>query len=256
MAWIYSLASVDSVSHSFLGSDRSLIVKTMLMPKVYFCPECETAHFPEPQYGMTCERSMQQSSGLNQKLSMEDFPAKISALQELGKVWLASEAVFFTKSSDSLATFDQASFSWKTSQTSLFETLNQFLANSMRWGMTVAGRLFQPQNLEPVIYEKDGGSLPTVTAVNYGYNQSMSAGAKRRMSLQKMASSGKIPTPMARDFKGPGGNRNSPDLPFSMGGSLSPLFVEEIMGYDIGWTELGALEMQWFRSRRGKRSCG
>lgn len=157
MAWIYSLASVDSVSHSFLGSDRSLIVKTILTPKVYFCPECETAHFPEHQYGMTCERSRQGSSELNQTSSTADSPAKTSALPELVQAWRESEANYFLKLSDWLAVYDRASSSWRTCQLSLIEDLNAFSWSSLRFGMTVAGRLYQPESLEPRTCAKDGG---------------------------------------------------------------------------------------------------
>lgn len=51
-----------------------------------------------------------------------------------------------------------------------------------------------------------------------------------------MARNSIIPTPMARDWKESGGNRNSHDLPYMAGGPLNPAFVEEIMGYEIGWT--------------------
>lgn len=39
-------------------------------------------------------------------------------------------------------------------------------------------------------------------------------------------------------------------------GRLSPHFVEQMMGYSLGWTDLEALVIQWFRSARGKRSKG
>lgn len=38
------------------------------------------------------------------------------------------------------------------------------------------------------------------------------------------------------------------------GGQLSPMWVEWLMGYRIGWTELDALEIAWFRSKSGKHS--
>jgi hypothetical protein len=36
-------------------------------------------------------------------------------------------------------------------------------------------------------------------------------------------------------------------------GQLSPMWVEWLMGYRIGHTELDALAIQWFRSKFGKR---
>lgn len=73
------------------------------------------------------------------------------------------------------------------------------------------------------------------------------------------------PTPTVHDSKG--GNtpktygRHSESLAVSVASSghqgfLNPQFVEVMMGYCIGWTVLGASEMQWFQSRRRKRSAG
>jgi len=39
-------------------------------------------------------------------------------------------------------------------------------------------------------------------------------------------------------------------------GYLNPRFVEVMMGYPIGGSELGSLETAWFRKQRGKRSKG
>jgi hypothetical protein len=33
----------------------------------------------------------------------------------------------------------------------------------------------------------------------------------------------------------------------------TPIFMEWLMGFPIGWSELSASGMQWFRSRRQKR---
>jgi hypothetical protein len=38
------------------------------------------------------------------------------------------------------------------------------------------------------------------------------------------------------------------------GGSLNPTWVEWLMGYPTGWTNLNALAMQWFQNKRKKRS--
>ena len=53
------------------------------------------------------------------------------------------------------------------------------------------------------------------------------------------------PTPAARDWKSGRGrqeNGHTPQLPEVMGGQLNPLFVEWLMGYPEGWTDLKDLE--------------
>jgi hypothetical protein len=73
------------------------------------------------------------------------------------------------------------------------------------------------------------------------------------------------PTPRASD-----GDKGSPNQKGSRGdltlpsavrqdqstGSLNPEWVEWLMGYRVGWTELSPWAMQWFRSARGRRSKG
>lgn len=64
--------------------------------------------------------------------------------------------------------------------------------------------------------------------------------------------------PTARDWKDNGKSpssftRNSETLATQVGGKLSPLWTEWLMGYPIGHTELSAWAMQWFRSARKKR---
>lgn len=75
-----------------------------------------------------------------------------------------------------------------------------------------------------------------------------------------------FPTPRASDGKGariPGSadkvraRQRTPNLQEYVsnvaGGTLSPMWVEWLMGYRIGWTELSALATAWYRSARGKR---
>ena len=254
MAWIYLAESEGSAMHSNLGSEQSPIVKDTDTLKVYCCPGCNQETLIEPQSGMMSPRSLEICS---QKLtsSLEDFPAKTSVRPALELAWKESEVDFFSKSSDSLASYDQDSFSWKTSQLSLFGGLTGFAWSSLRWGMIVGGRLFQPRSLEPVTRETAGSYLPTPMVSQKTYDNQKNG--KRTSSLYGMALRGVLPTPMARDWKGSGGaNRESPDLAFTMGGSLNPQFVEELMGYNIETTALSASVIPWFQSKRVKRSKG
>ena len=60
----------------------------------------------------------------------------------------------------------------------------------------------------------------------------------------------KMPSPQARDWKDTGptqGNRKSPNLGTTVGGSLNPEWVEWLMGWPIGWTDLEPLETARFQ---------
>jgi hypothetical protein len=193
-------------------------------------------------------------------------------LQAAVKAWKESEAVFFSRSSDSLATFDHDSFSWKTSQLSLLEDLNEFSWSSLRSGMIVAGRLYQPENLAPRTCGSGGSYLlPTPTASAAGTNgktwcEETQAWINGRPTLETMARKNLWPTPIASDaskgIRTPDGaaaeivrkRLNGVDLPTAVGGgSLSPMWVEWLMGYRLEWTALEDWAIQWFRSKREKR---
>jgi hypothetical protein len=61
----------------------------------------------------------------------------------------------------------------------------------------------------------------------------------------------RFPTPAARDWKD--GNypserkRHTPPLAVHAGGTLNPEWVEWLMGWPIGWTDLKPLEMDRYR---------
>jgi hypothetical protein len=59
------------------------------------------------------------------------------------------------------------------------------------------------------------------------------------------------PTPQNRDLKGEsGGHQKGHDLPSKAGGSLNPNWVEWLMGFPTGWTELSPSETQSYRNSR------
>nr|BFD63188.1 hypothetical protein BdHM001_18690 [Bdellovibrio sp. HM001] len=158
--------------------------------------------------------------------------------------------------------------------------------------MTVGGRLFLPQALEPRTSAKGGSYFPTPTATDPNRAYHFKPGTKEKVySLEGMAKTGLWPTPNARDWKDSSakqGNRKSPNLGSAVhmwatprarefyetresairrrgrdtgmslatqaGGTLNPQWVEWLMGYTIGWTELNALGIQLFRPKSGKRS--
>lgn len=117
----------------------------------------------------------------------------------------------------------------------------------MNWGMMQNGELYQLDPLVPTISEKDFGSLPTPTAMNYGSNQGGAQGriGKIRYSLESMAKMNLLPTPTTFDSgsplpprkKNPTGGQKPP-LVSVVGGRLNPEFVEFMMGLPLGWTNV------------------
>ena len=114
-----------------------------------------------------------------------------------------SDPASSSSSSDSLASFDPSSFSWKTSQLSLFGGLTDFSWSSLRWGKVMrAGQLVSAGgDGEPRTFANAGGALPTPTASDYGSNNHgiKEGKAESKASLGQLARRGFIPTPKASD---------------------------------------------------------
>jgi len=108
-----------------------------------------------------------------------------------------------------LANYDLNTQSWRMSEATLLSDSPAFLETWPASGMTHNGTLFQQPQLVRHIKEK--GSLS-------------------------------LPTPQARDYKGISGRskkRKKPMcLPGALGGVPNPEFVEWLMGFPKGWTDL------------------
>ncbi len=227
MAWIFLAASPESASLSKDGLEQSLIVSKTDTHKAYYCPECNQVTLIEPQSGQMlkpCGGGYCQES----TSSPEVFHAKTSVLVALERAWQVSEAVFSLRLSDSLAKFDQSSFSWKTCQLSLFGGLTEFSWSSLRWGMIVDGQLTQPHQLEPITLENVGSFWPTPRASDWrDWNTKLTHG------------------------------RHSPRTPIwfyqKYQRGLSVTILERMMGYPYQWVKLSASATQWFHSKSNKR---
>ena len=249
----------------------------------------------------------------------EGSHARTSAWQGKAKDSAASVAGSGSSGSDSFATWDRVTSSWKTSQLSLFGGSIPFSggftpAGTMRNGLvsrqptwvpaifaaasssSLGGGIFPTPTARdrhseakvtrganagrggtPLILAVQGKDahakalLPTPAATPYGSNRGGAAGrvGPDRPSLNAMASKGvsltdwvkfgnsttrRLATPTAADAKG--GYRNQtkggrclanevrlPREPLPpLGGRLSPVFVEQMLGFPEGWTDCAPSE--------------
>ena len=207
-------------------------------------------------------------------------PAKTSALPEKGLALQEQGPVFGTSSLGSLATYDHATSSWKTSQRSLLEEWQPFSVTFPRSGMTRSGTLFQ---LRPLVRRTAGngcGLLPTPRVTDTRSGRKLNADGKRvspsgvyganlsdvvamwptpkasaagpdfakttrsNTGLSLAIAAAMYPTPTVQDASNNGGpsqyHRNSLPLNAVLGGSLNPTWVEWLMGFPLGWTALDA----------------
>lgn len=142
----------------------------------------------------------------------------------------------------SFASYDPAMRCWKTFQRSFIEDSAAFSAIWPRSGMTRSGNAYQ---LPPLARRTDviGSSLWPTPTVN-GNNNRAGLSAKSGDGLATAVK--RWPTPNATDgSKAPKFfGRGNPSLPQAVkdeeqtDGQLNPMWVEWLMGFPIGWTDL------------------
>jgi len=166
---------------------------------------------------------------------------------------------------ESFARFDLISSSWKTFQTSLMGELMPFSEPWPNSGSMLNMVVLKCPKLAETITETDSSYLHTVPKEGVLWptptsSEAQKAGkyAKGQMgkSLSAMAKRGELfNTPTASDGHNstlPPSHLNWDSLPGDMirlgearpGGVLNPQFVEWLMGWPIGWTELEHVEME------------
>jgi hypothetical protein len=159
----------------------------------------------------------------------------------------------------SFAHFDPGTSQWRTSQISLLEEWGTFSATWPRAGMTRNGIAFRLRQLVPRIAGNGSSSWPTPTArLGDSQRQPSQELASRRYFDQKRRDLDDAvaiwPTPTANDWKGAGyQNDRGAERPTLTGaarssigggpkrassGYLNPAWVEWLMGFPPGWTDL------------------
>jgi len=142
--------------------------------------------------------------------SAADFPAK--TYQSLAKelALKVRDLVYGVSIGALLARLSPDGLSWRTSQTCLLSGWETYSETWPRSGMMRCGIVSQLAPLAPLTGGIAFGSLPTPAAKGGGYNQSASAQATVRPSLEMMARHNLWPTPGAFDAR----NTNTPEMWF------------------------------------------
>lgn len=258
MSWHYlpELAAGSSArSSSDIGSSAPW--KSSRTAGKSSCGVKGTVCFPCSRSGTTLAPSMAHPGVAQWISSLRDSHANRSVQQVEGEERRTIETSGQTPS-ESYARWDPDSRSWRTSQT--FWPMTISAKSSDRWpraGSMRSGELFPLPKWEPRISERGSGLLPTPSAQSYGTNQGGGAGriGPVRESLARMAKTGHWPTPRSS----PNENRQSHPSPSQLdgshgkslaaevGGQLNPDWVEWLMWWPIGWTDLRPLATGRFR---------
>ncbi len=155
-------------------------------------------------------------------LSAAASPVRTSVLPERAQALRASAAACGRSTPELLARYDHATSSWRTSQLCLDGALSEFSETWPRSGMMRNGIAYQLAPLVRLTDETGSGSWATPT--------SRAPGGSRPHDTDQL--SGRLAN--------------------QIGGSLNPTWVEWLMGFPLGWTDLEPSAMP--SSRRSRRS--
>jgi hypothetical protein len=196
---------------------------------------------------------------------LEAFHVKTSQLQEMEMDLMESEAECGEKWHGLLARFDPDSHLWRTVQCSLLEDLNESLQTLPQWGMTVGGELYLLPTLVQTTKDEESGLWRTPDTGAGGTSGLLKEGKTHRKNGQPIqirlvdqVNNPRLwPTPQASDNRDRG-NMSNPSIQRRVAigkqimlsqsvdpnsGQLNPPWVEWLMGWPLGWTDLKPLEM-------------
>ena len=256
--YLQEQGEVSSVG-CFSDIPQSVLLNLNLTAEKSCCNGNETASCQSFQSGMMSAPSTELRGEEKLMSSAGDSLAKTSQQQEKELVSQENEADFGERWPESLAKYDPNTHSWRTHQCLLFEDLTECLAIFPRWGMMHDGELWELTMSAHLIEEKEFGlqqKFPTPTASDYK-DQPTSKSWKEKGAVNYKLSNPEIRrmwgTPKAQDSRHALTDRGKSNLGEQVaglhdGGKLNPNWVEWLMGWPIGWTDLKPLEMGKFQS--------
>lgn len=212
---------VSSVE-SFADIPVSVLLRLNLTAEKSCCKDSEMESCHGSQSGMTCEHSTASLGADSLIACVEDSHAKILAQPEVQteKDWKVQEVDSGLKWREWFVKFDHDTSSWKIPQLSFFEGLEESLGIWIRWGMMRHGECFRLAMLEHDMSVRGCGLLPMIgTPLKTQRSRSEDFMSRARNPFE-LCPKGYLP---------------------------SPKWVERLMGWPDGWTDLQPLGMDKFQ---------
>lgn len=260
MTWLYLpnfLFTVGQVEdclpqNTCLDGEQSATLSGISMLSKSSKQGSETDTLTMPQSGMTPLRSTGVPGVDVWISSLRASRASLSAVQERDLQNLTQE-MDGLPSSASFAKYDPDMHCWRTFQGSfLNHTTDEYSATWPKRVSILNKIASRRKKSVRRTFAKDFGLLPTPLS---GRSTWQNSHGKQSFTLNGMALHNKWPTPTVNDSKNNGGPSQhrrtergfSPTLNTVVNGRLNPDWVEWLMGWPIGWTDLEPLAMDRFQ---------
>jgi hypothetical protein len=264
MSWLISKALMNSLSlpepvEEFLGDissdgEQSVQSSGNPIPQAYCARDKMTAFSRLSRFGMTFKPLTEDLGEELCKLYREAFLVRTFPLPEKDKDLKVNDPECGSTWRGWLAKYDHNTSSWRTPQCSLLEEELELLETLPKWGMTVNGLLWELPTLMPHINETECGfSVNWPTPVHSEARQGLQIRREGKKGSQVSLSTAVLtwPTPTTKGMSGGSGswdllNKNTTIQEARLmgagnGGQLNPTWVEWLMGWPLGWTDLKPL---------------
>jgi len=239
MSWLYSQALVEEYSGGTC-SDGALSVPLSGNPtqQAYCSPDKMTEFSRLSRFGMTF-KPLTESLGQDVlMLYLEDFPVKTFLLLDEAQELTELDPECGHTWQELLAKWNPDTSMWKTPQCSLLEDSEPSLETWPRWGLMQDGVSYRRQPLVRHIKETGFGSWPTPVRSDH----------EMRRPTEKWKGTSDLVSVVWTET----GGRENPNQPPAL---LNPTWVEWLMGWPLGWTDLKPLAMdkyqQWQQQHGG-----
>ena len=241
MAWTYLVVSEGSQVPSVVSSILLPTVSKTDMLKQFSCQEWEMDQSTKHRSGMMSELCKAQCLICPLTSSPLAFPARTSVVRDqVVRAWMATEAGFSLKCADWSGRSSPLSCSWKTSRPLELKVFQESSMNLQISGMTVGGLVYQPLRLVPTILDKGGSCWanrwPTPRASDPSHSDCPSERRRDRPSLDARVGMTQRPIWEKTTLR------------------VNPIWLEWLMGFPLGHTELSGWAMLWFLGKPGPLS--
>lgn len=223
MSYTYLLEQGEEFSAESFSDIPAYVLSKLSLTEGKSCSnDSATECSRNSQSGTTSEPLMESHGEIESISCVEDFRAKESASQEKDSDSTTRVPDCGPKWRGWFARWDHKACSWRTPQPSLFGDSDECSVIWPRWGMMRGGECFPLDTLALPTGVKGFGSLPTPRKSRGWTNCNVSVERKDCITTVILG---------------------HPEL----GMRPHPNFVEWMMGFPIGWTELKPLEMDKFQ---------
>jgi hypothetical protein len=234
MSWLYSQALVvEYLGDIFSDGAQSAQSNGKHIQRAYCAPDKMTDFSHLSQSGMMFKPLMESHGEALLMSYLEAFHVKTSQSRGGGRASMANDQECGVKWHGSFTKYSPDLRLWKTHQCSLLGDLEQFSETWPAWGLMRNGECWEQRTLEQTIRGTESGSLqkwptPDASCGQRGTQPNWTPRRKSGHTAQYTI------------------NQAVRDMEKSSGGKLNPMWLEWVMGWPLGWTDVKPLEMGKF----------